>query len=73
MLLATVVTVELSGKRIVTVLPASALPVKTLPSALKVPFGAFGATVSTIMVVGVDTGPTPPTTLVAVAVKACEP
>ncbi|MNS78155.1 hypothetical protein D3C71_1236080 [compost metagenome] len=67
---AVVVTRVPSARRIVTVLPASALPVSTLPSALKVPFGALGATVSTITVVGIETGPVPPMTLVAVAVKA---
>lgn len=56
----------------VTVLPASAVPVNTLPSALKVPAGAVGAVTSTITVVESEIGLVP-AELVAVAVKACDP
>ena len=72
MLSAVAVTVELSARRMVTVLPASALPVSTLPSALKVPVGAVGAVRSTITVVEVEIGLVPEP-LLAVAVKACGP
>ena len=67
------VTVEPSARRIVTVLPASALPVRTLPSALKVPVGAVGAVVSTIIVVTADATLVLPAASVAVAVKLCVP
>ena len=72
MLPAIVVTVLPSPRRIETVLPASALPVNTLPSALKVPVGAVGAVRSTITLVAEETGLVPEL-FVAVAVKAWEP
>ena len=54
-------------------LPASAVPVRTLPSALKVPVGAVGAVVSTIIVVTADATLVLPAASVAVAVKLCVP
>ena len=57
----------------VTVLPASALPVTTVPSAeTSIPFGASGARVSTTTVNAEDT-PLVPLLFVAVKVKTCWP
>lgn len=52
---------------------ASAVPVNTLPSALKVPAGAVGAVRSTIIVVTTDAGLVLPAASVAVAVKLWVP
>ncbi len=58
----------------VTVVPASAVPLKTSepPPTLLIE-GAAGATVSTVTVKGSDSGVWPPFSSVATAVKVCAP